>query len=129
MTDSSLESKLNVAENTSSDSERAKLCRELLIQSVDQIYEKAGTEKPKKASLLELIDSPTVTSFINDSDTINSMHYVRIVGMNAEHGRSVRKKEAKPNMRKGSDLSKVRIITKTLVLISCKGCPCFQCTR
>ena len=72
----------------------AKLCRSLLLDCVDFIFEKASVQKPKNASLLELIDSPTVTTYINDPEIIPTLHYVRILGMNAEHGRSVSKKEA-----------------------------------
>ena len=95
MTISQLNFKLNAATNEHSFSERAKLCRELLEMIIDYIYEKTETQKPKMASLLELIDSTTVTTFLNDADITNSLHYVRILGMNAKHGRSVRKKEAK----------------------------------
>lgn len=63
--------------------------------AVDYIYEKINNQKPKMASLLELIDSTTITSFLNGADIVNSLHYIRILGMNAKHGRSVRKKEAK----------------------------------
>lgn len=49
---------------------------------------------PRKATLLELLDSPTVTGFVNDADIVQALHYVRILGMNAEHGRNVRKKES-----------------------------------
>lgn len=90
-----LNDKLNEAKCERSDEERAKRCRQLLIPAVDYIYEKKGVSKPKNASLLELIDSPTVDAFIDDPDVVNSMHYVRILGMHAQQGRSVRKKEAK----------------------------------
>ena len=63
--------------------------------SQKQGSQETETQKPKMASLLELIDSTTVTTFLNDADITNSLHYVRILGMNAKHGRSVRKKEAK----------------------------------
>lgn len=95
MTISQLNFKLKEATNEQSYPERAKLCRELLEMAVDYIYEKTNSQKPKAASLLELIDSTTVTSFLNDADIVNSLHYIRILGMNAKHGRSVRKKEAK----------------------------------
>ena len=75
--------------------ESAKLCRTLLETCVDYIYEKAEAKKPKNASLLELIDSSVVMSYIEDVEIISSLHYVRILGMNAQHGRSVRKKEVK----------------------------------
>ena len=72
----------------------AKLCRDVLAMAVDYIYEKSGVNMPQNASLLELLDSSTVGAYINDADIIRSLHYVRIIGMNAEHGRSIRKKEA-----------------------------------
>ena len=87
--------KLTEAADEQSFPARAKLCRELLEMAVDYIYEKINNQKPKMASLLELIDSTTITSFLNGADIVNSLHYIRILGMNAKHGRSVRKKEAK----------------------------------
>lgn len=95
MTITQLNYKLNEANNEQSSIERAKLCRELLDMSIEYIYEKTATPKPKMASLLELIDSTTVTSFLNDADVVNTLHYIRILGINAMHGRNVRKKEAK----------------------------------
>ncbi|MBP3919441.1 MAG: DEAD/DEAH box helicase family protein [Clostridia bacterium] len=95
MTLEQMDSKLVKAQEAEMHLDRALLCRALLEDVVDFIYSKVGAKKPPKASLLELIDSPVVTGYINDADTINSLHYVRILGMNAKHGRSVRKKEAK----------------------------------
>lgn len=95
MTISQLQTKLNIAANEKIHSECAKLCREILAASIDYIYENAHVEKPKGASLLELIDGPIVTAYVNDADMVKSLHYIRILGMNAVHGRSVRKKEAK----------------------------------
>jgi len=86
---------LNSAANEQSNSERAKMCREVLSSAVDYIYGRVNATKPRNASLLELLDSGIVTAFLNDADIIKSLHYVRILGMNAEHGRSVRKKEVK----------------------------------
>lgn len=95
MTVNELNYKLNKAVAEQSHPESAKLCRALLEDCVDYIFDKAGTQKPKNASLLELIDNPVVISFIEDVEIISSLHYVRILGMNAQHGRSVRKKEVK----------------------------------
>lgn len=95
MTVSELNFKLNEAIAEQSHPESAKLCRALLEACVDFIFDKVGVKKPKNASLLELIDSPTVMSYVEDIEIISSLHYVRILGMNAQHGRSVRKKEAK----------------------------------
>ena len=95
MTLSDLNFKLNEALAEQSHPESAKLCRALLGACVDYIFDKAEVKKPKSASLLELIDSPTIMSYVNDVEIISSLHYVRILGMNAQHGRSVRKKEVK----------------------------------
>jgi len=94
MTLTQLNAKITEAQNEKSLTECVKLCRALLIAAVDYIFEKTSAAKPKNASLLELVDSPAVTSYINDADIIQSLHYVRILGMNAEHGRNIRKKEA-----------------------------------
>ncbi len=95
MTTGELTFKLNEAVAEQSFPESAKLCRVLLEKCVDFIFEKANAQKPKNASLLELIDNPVVMGYVEDTEIISSLHYVRILGMNAEHGRSVRKKEAK----------------------------------
>lgn len=82
-----LESKSNV--------ESAKQCRKLLSNCIDYVYTKLDKTKPKNASLLELIDGPVLTSFICDPEIIHNLHYVRILGMNAEHSLNIRKKELK----------------------------------
>lgn len=95
MTLSELNFRLNEVTAEQSQPESARLCRTLLESSVDYMFDKMGDKKPKNASLLELIDSPTVRSYIDDDEIISGLHYVRILGMNVQHGRSVRKKEAK----------------------------------
>ena len=95
MTTRQLTCQLNMAANEADLTERVKLCRALLADAVDTIYALTGAYRPKGASLLELIDNPAVTGYIDDADMVNSLHYVRILGMNALHGRAVRKKEAK----------------------------------
>ena len=94
MTTATLTDLLNTAANQTDWPECARQCRQVLVSAIDYIFETAHADKPKNASLLELIESPVVTSFINDADLISSLHYVRILGMNAAHGRSVRRKEA-----------------------------------
>ena len=90
-----LKSGLNKVASPQTHSECALLCRDLLESAVSYIFERTKSGKPKNASLLELIDHATVTSYINDADTVNALHYVRILGMNAKHGRRIRKNEAK----------------------------------
>lgn len=95
MTIGQLNYKLNAAANEKTQGEQAKLCRELLIEAIDYIYDQSGVEKPQQASLLELLESPLVRAYVNDDDIINSLHFVRIVGMNAFHGQNVRRKDCK----------------------------------
>ena len=73
----------------------ARSCRDLLLNAIKSIFEKKNVEVPQKASLLELIDSPAVREYANnDSDIINSLHYIRILGSSANQGRSIKKSEA-----------------------------------
>ena len=95
MTVEQLKSELNKITFSQAHSECALLCRDLLEATVSYIFEKTENRKPKNASLLELIDHAVVTSYINDTDTVNALHYVRILGINAKHGWKVRKNEAK----------------------------------
>ena len=95
MTIDEIKTKLSEVINEPLQNDRAAPARSLLVSIIDHIYESRGCIKPKNATLLQLIDSPTVTGYINDPDILNAMHYVRIIGMNAEHGKNIRRKEAK----------------------------------
>lgn len=92
---SKMKFKLNTIEDADTQQEIALQCRAVLEDAIKYIFKKQNVQMPKSASLLELIENSTVTSYINDSEVINSLHYARILGMNAKHGRSVRRKEAK----------------------------------
>lgn len=71
--------------------ERVKAYRGVLTDAIDYIYKSTNTHKPEKASLLELVDSDVLANYVQDSDVINSLHYVRILGMNAEHDQKIKK--------------------------------------
>ena len=71
--------------------ERVKAYRGVLTAAIDYIYESTNAHKPEKASLLELVDSDVLANYVQDSDVINSLHYVRILGMNAEHDQKIKK--------------------------------------
>lgn len=76
--------------------EIARTCRDLLLKAITSIFAKKEVEVPPKASLLELVDSPTVKDYVNhDSDIINSLHYIRILGSSAKQGKDIKKSEAK----------------------------------
>lgn len=75
--------------------EIAQSCRNLLFNAVKSIFAKKGEEVSSKASLLELLDSPTVNEYLSyDADIVNSLHYIRILGSSAKQGLSVKKTES-----------------------------------
>ena len=73
--------------------EKAKASRLVLIDTLLPIY--GETNKKKAPSLLELIDSYPVKSLVNDDKIINSLHFIRILGANAEHGDKIRDNDAR----------------------------------
>lgn len=89
-----LQFNLNSARQEESHSDKAQQCREILLEAVKEVYSQLGIDVPQKASLLELIDSSVMDSYISDPDVTSALHFIRILGMNAEHGRKVKKKEA-----------------------------------
>lgn len=95
MTLEQLQAKLNEAVAAQNHNDCAILCRGVLASAVDYIYEKSDEPKPKQATLLELLDGIVMASYVEEADIIHTLHYVRILGMNAEHGIKIRKKEAK----------------------------------
>ena len=78
-----------------SPTESAKAYRAVLADVITLLYERTSRAKPETASLLELVDSDVVSDFVQDGDIVNSLHYVRILGMNAEHDLKIKKTEAK----------------------------------
>lgn len=95
MTLEQLQAKLNEAVAAQNHNDCAVFCRGVLASAVDYIYEKSDEPKPKQATLLELLDGIVMASYVEEADIIHTLHYVRILGMNAEHGIKIRKKEAK----------------------------------
>lgn len=75
--------------------EMAKACRDGLLKAVHLIYAHAQKSVPDEASLLELLDGPIVFQLIGDPEILDSLHYIRILGINAQHGLKVKKTEAK----------------------------------
>ena len=75
--------------------ERVRGYRYVLSLAVEYIYDFSKVKKPEKASLLELIDSDAVANFVKDGDIVNSLHYIRILGINAEHEQKIKKTEDK----------------------------------
>lgn len=86
---------LKSAEDAGGVSERAVACRAALGEIIAFIYDKCGVVMPKTATMLELIDGRIISEFVDNDILLNSLHFIRKVGMNAEHGNKITKKEAR----------------------------------
>ncbi|SCY69550.1 type I restriction enzyme, R subunit [Lachnospiraceae bacterium XBB2008] len=97
MTLSDLKRQLAVVRAEENYSLCAKECRKLLLDAITYIYEKNGEIVPKSAKLLDMIDGRVILHYIGEEDDelLQSLHFIRIIGANAEHGEDVRKKDAK----------------------------------
>ena len=70
-------------------------CRNCVLDAVKLIFEDRQTKFPESASMLELLDSLVITGFVNNPEIMNSLQFIRILGINAQHGLPVKKTEAK----------------------------------
>ena len=75
--------------------EKAKASRLVLREVLEQIFPEKSVKKKKKYSLLELIDCSPIKNYINDDQVTKSLHFIRIIGIRAEHNQSVREKDVK----------------------------------
>lgn len=80
-----------LAENASSAEEKALSCREALDAGIKVIYSTAGKKYPEQATLLELINSDVVVKFIDNDIILESLHFVRKLGMKAKHGEHIKR--------------------------------------
>ena len=69
-------------------------CRSAVRDGVGAIYQSRGAEIPPKASLLELLSDTQLREFIGDDDRLRDLEFVRVLGMNAEHCRKVKRTHA-----------------------------------
>ena len=70
------------------------VCRNVLEKAIDLIFEYENVKKPSSASLLELINNQAVQSFFGTDVLLDSLHFVRIVGINALHGKHIKSTHA-----------------------------------
>lgn len=74
---------------------QAEKCRTFLGVILKQVYEDAGIEYPKSASMLEVIDGEVVKKyFTNNRELLQALHFIRTIGMHAIHDISIKKKDA-----------------------------------
>lgn len=83
------------AEQANTSSDTALYCRKALLSIIEFIYDKQGVPVQKSATLLELIDNKVITNFVDNSIIIETLHFIRKLGMNAQHDKNVKKKHAK----------------------------------
>ena len=69
--------------------------RKLLAEAIRFIYQKECVAYPISATLLELIDGNVISRFVENRVLLESLHYVRKVGMNAAHGIHIKRSQAK----------------------------------
>ena len=76
-------------------SANALACRNSILEVIKLIFDVRSAKFPESASMLELLDSPVVTEYVNNAEVMNALQYVRILGINAQHGKHIKKTEAK----------------------------------
>ena len=82
-------------EKMTESAEIAKTSRRLLDILIHFVYQKCGKDYPLTATMLEVIDTPWFVHFVDNDILLKSLHYVRKLGINAEHGKHIKKTEAK----------------------------------
>ncbi len=83
-----------IAEEAASPADKAIACRAALSELIAFIYDRLGIAMPQSATMLELIDGRVISDFTDNAVLLESLHFIRKVGMNAEHGLKVTKKQA-----------------------------------
>ncbi len=84
-----------LAENAKTPSDTASYCRKALSTIIEYIYEKHNVPMQANATLLELVDNKVITGFVNNSVILETLHFIRKLGMNAQHDKNIKKKHAK----------------------------------
>jgi type I restriction enzyme R subunit len=87
------------AATTTIPAERAKYSREALHEIIRYIYAKEEQSFPPEATLLELIDGPVVSEFVNNPVVLETLHYIRKLGMNAVHGLPIKRTQGEISLK------------------------------
>ena len=85
---------LEVCEDNKSPSDVVLVCRNVLEKALDIILDYQNVRKPVNASLLELINNEAVANFFGTDVLLDSLHFVRIVGINALHNKHIKRTQA-----------------------------------
>ena len=84
-----------LAENAKTSSDTASYCRKALSTIIEFIYEKHNVPMQANATLLELVDNKVITGFVDNPVILETLHFIRKLGMNAQHDKNIKKKHAK----------------------------------
>lgn len=83
------------AEQAIAPAEIAIKCREALECMIHFIYAKENVKIPATATMLELIDSRVISLFADNDEARKSLHYIRTLGINAQHDLHIKKSQVK----------------------------------
>lgn len=83
------------AEQVTTPAEIVLKCREALDCIIHFVYAKENAKIPATATMLELIDSRVISLFVDNAELRESLHYIRKLGVNAQHGLHIKKSQAK----------------------------------
>ena len=83
------------AEQVTVPAEIALKCREALECIIHFVYAKENAKIPTTATMLELINSRVISLFADNDELRKSLHYIRTLGINAQHDLHIKKTQAK----------------------------------
>lgn len=83
------------AETASKPDEKALYCRDALEVVIKYIYKKECKKYPKDATMLEIINSNLISRFVDNAILLESLHFIRKLGMKAKYGEHIKKTHAK----------------------------------
>lgn len=84
-----------LAEKAETPSDMASCCRNALLKTVEFVYDKHCVPMQANATMLELIDNKLITGFVNNPVILETLHFIRKLGMNAQHDKGIKKKHAR----------------------------------
>ena len=90
-----IENMFELAKDNKDPSDSVLVCRSVLEKIIDLIFEVQNVKKPVNAQLLELINNEVVQNYLDNDILIDALHFVRIAGINALHGKHIKRTQAK----------------------------------
>jgi len=83
-----------MAEQATKPEEKALACRDALELIIKYIYAKENRTYPTGSTMLELLDGSVISEFVENSTILDSLHFIRKIGMNAKHNIHVKRTQA-----------------------------------